>query len=516
MSSDSIPTLSDNGHIILDEKFLSSLFGRTVSSIKMTSMSEAGGLSCETFRLSLQFEPTKNKKMNDKEEEEEEEVEENLSLVLKRTKTGGEEFSKAIGLNREGKFYQQFLPPSSQNKKNKNILNNSSIGLNVDNNKNNKENNKNKTLASFLPKVYWSYANDETGIKYILMEDLSKDSIQSGYFFGSYSPLNWGKTLQQITTQFLQQHHIIINNDDDHHLSVKNVTNMAFEAAAILHATYWQNPLLLLQEDDDEDHHHHNHPSSWLRGSQWICGKDQESWWKSQQQCIDSWNKTKQQQQQQKIDNNNNNAASGGVKWDNDLIACMDASINKIDWNVYQKELKQRPFTLVHGDFHPANCMIRAIHPTTTSKTSLSSDGKNDDEPMNEDNISKNKLKLVLLDFEVVGVGSGPQDLGQYMISHTTPQLRKELEKDAVHLYYDTLLHHYYNNHNKEEEFNMSFEECWNEYIMGGFSRWVWLLSILSQNISSVHVLQYFHDQLLAFIQTHDIITPDNVSMPRA
>lgn len=35
----------------------------------------------------------------------------------------------------------------------------------------------------------------ETGEKIIIMEDLSLKGIQSGYFFGPGSPLNWGKDL---------------------------------------------------------------------------------------------------------------------------------------------------------------------------------------------------------------------------------------------------------------------------------------------------------------------------------
>ena len=43
-----------------------------------------------------------------------------------------------------------------------------------------------------------------------------------------------------------------------------------------------------------------------------------------------------------------------------------------------------------------------------------------------------NKDELVLVDFEVVGVGSGPQDIGQYMISHLTPEKRKKNEMELL------------------------------------------------------------------------------------
>jgi thiamine kinase-like enzyme len=78
-----------------------------------------------------------------------------------------------------------------------------------------------------------------------------------------------------------------------------------------------------------------------------------------------------------------------GVKWDPLLVACLDASFAKISWDVFQDNIKSTAWTLAHGDFHPANMMW--------------------------DNAAS---RLVLLDWEVVGLGSGPQDLAQFLISH--------------------------------------------------------------------------------------------------
>ena len=47
---------------------------------------------------------------------------------------------------------------------------------------------------------------------------------------------------------------------------------------------------------------------------------------------------------------------------------------------------------------------------------------------------------LILLDWEMVGVGSGPQDIGQYMISHTAPEERRANEKMLVEHYYKYFL----------------------------------------------------------------------------
>ena len=41
-------------------------------------------------------------------------------------------------------------------------------------------------------------------------------------------------------------------------------------------------------------------------------------------------------------------------------------------------------------------------------------------------------FKLLLLDWENVGIGSGPQEIGQYLISHMDPSLRAQVEREIV------------------------------------------------------------------------------------
>merc|ERR1712232_311786 len=113
--------------------------------------------------------------------------------------------------------------------------------------------------------------------------------------------------------------------------------------------------------------------------------------------------------------------------WDPLVVACVDEAIKKASpesngWEVFQADLKTMPLTLVQGDFHPANHMVRA--------GGVTADGEKD---------QNGKSWLVLLDWEAVGVGSGPQELGQYMISHTTPEIRAEVERSAVEAYYAEL-----------------------------------------------------------------------------
>lgn len=77
---------------------------------------------------------------------------------------------------------------------------------------------------------------------------------------------------------------------------------------------------------------------------------------------------------------------------------------------------------------------------------------------------------MLLLDWENVGIGSGPQEIGQYLISHMDPTLRAKVEKEVVEVYYKSLL--LWNPSIAKE---MTFEQCWQEYILGGTVKDVFL-----------------------------------------
>ena len=137
------------------------------------------------------------------------------------------------------------------------------------------------------------------------------------------------------------------------------------------------------------------------------------------------------------------------------------------------------------GDFHPANVLWRS-----------------------DPSISSTDGVPFLVDFEMVGLGSGPQDIAQYLISHMLPELRRECENRLVLDYYShltdgTLLH----------PCDYSLEQCWEDYKHGGAERWVWLLLLLA-TMCPDSMVQYFHDQLRDFIVDHHI-DENNVGMPR-
>ena len=129
-------------------------------------------------------------------------------------------------------------------------------------------------------------------------------------------------------------------------------------------------------------------------------------------------------------------------QWDPLLVACVDVAIEKTNWDTYQIELYTQPFSLVHKEFHPANMLIVGV-------------GK--------------RLKLV--GWEMVRVGSGPQELGQFMISHLEPTVRTSISinQDAVAAYYDNVK-------NANGSKDLTFDQCWEEYLMGGIGRWLFFL----------------------------------------
>ena len=91
-----------------------------------------------------------------------------------------------------------------------------------------------------IPKVYYSFGDWETGIKIIIMEDMS-NLVQAGYFFGPGNPANWGKDLPNLIGETKIQPVDVLRN--------------TFKEAARLHATFWRKEELL--------------QSKWLRCVEW-------------------------------------------------------------------------------------------------------------------------------------------------------------------------------------------------------------------------------------------------------
>ena len=155
--------------------------------------------------------------------------------------------------------------------------------------------------------------------------------------------------------------------------------------------------------------------------------------------------------------------------------------MNGISWEAQCERLNtSRPFCLVHGDFWPGNVLV-----STAGTTDLK-----------------------LLDWEMVGLGSGPQDLGQYVLSNMDPQERGTCERQLVETYYQELK-------KGGVPADYTWEECWKEYKVGGLERWLWfLVYFIGQEGELLKWAQFFHDQIQDFVEDHGI-TADDIVQPR-
>jgi hypothetical protein len=115
--------------------------------------------------------------------------------------------------------------------------------------------------------------------------------------------------------------------------------------------------------------------------------------------------------------------------------------------------------------------------------------------------------RIVLLDFEQLGVGSGPQDLGQYVISHMDPEVRRRHQDDLLHLYHDELAR------GGVDIAEFTFEDCRKEYVAGALERWVWLLGYMAGCCPEA-LNRYLHDQVHAFMVDFGV-NADSIGQPR-
>merc|ERR1712232_1392864 len=151
---------------------------------------------------------------------------------------------------------------------------------------------------------------------------------------------------------------------------------------------------------------------TWLRGQEWIRGEGKEKWEASQNIVRLFWGKFLDSES--KIENEYEPI----IKWDSNVRSAVEKAVNGISWEAQLKRLNtEQHWTLVHGDFWPGNVMW-----------------------INDNINADNTSTIRFLDWEMVGLGSGPQDLGQYVISNMDPTERKECELELIRAYYHELV----------------------------------------------------------------------------
>jgi len=242
--------------------------------------------------------------------------------------------------------------------------------------------------------------------------------------------------------------------------SMKEVSAHAFRLYARLHARFWRDKGLLEKD--------------WLRGADWAQGRGEASWMDAQRLASDAWAEQKALLEK----------GEPAIQWDPHVVACLDQSFSLVAWDRFQAHIAGEAWTLVHGDCHPHNALWSAEQAT-----------------------------MALIDFEMVGIGSPAQELGQYLVSHMPPDERRAVERELVQGYHAELCANLRGRGLGEEADGLTFDACWREYVMGGAGRWLWFVPYLAKMCPPA-MGQFFHDQLAAFLHDH-LPRAEEVGMPR-
>jgi len=300
-----------------------------------------------------------------------------------------------------------------------------------------------------VPMCYFAEGDMATGAMLMLIEYMD-NAVPAGIFFGAENPNNW--SIKEKLEEMCEGNP-----------TAEETTKDAFHLYARLHARFWQDPKLLAHD--------------WVRASSWYKGEDVEGWNASQKQSADMWMALTKAMEE----------GTSTIRWDAHLVSCINSSMAKIAFATFHDEIKTRPFTLVHGDCHPHNVLW------TQQRTA--------------------SAKLRLIDFEMVGVGSPTQDLGQWMISHFEPKARRACEKELLTAYHADIQDILHQTGKEAEASAFTFDACWAEYVAGGAGRWVWFVPVLV-TMTPPPMGQFFADQLAAFLHDH-VPNPLDSPMPR-
>jgi Ecdysteroid kinase-like family len=228
-----------------------------------------------------------------------------------------------------------------------------------------------------------------------------------------------------------------------------DAVEMMFDAAADMHAAHWRDPALL--------------QSTWLKGADWYRGEHRARWQAGLERARSSWRTVTA-----KLDAGDQFKS---FAMDAQLSAVVSETLERASWSRMRKALantERYPFTLCHGDFHSANAFL---------KLAGGSDG--DD-------------ALVFVDWSEAGVWTPACDLAQHIISDVPAQLFAEHWERLVERYVDRLA---------SAGAQYPLDDAKQDFLHGGAERWIWIFAVMSSFPLPEVALQYFHDQLLAFIK---------------
>ncbi|KAL3791340.1 hypothetical protein HJC23_006069 [Cyclotella cryptica] len=417
-----------------------------------------------------------------------------ISLVLKRTlpTEDAKKYSKKLGLYREGVFYSTVGPWIQQR------LDMVPASCEFEAHHGDAQHH-----HSFIPQALFAASDAETGQKAIVL-DFYSNATEAGVHF-PHSVHNVIREMDQ--AQNSNPDNYSTNEKPKHNSksptpSAKekrlSITLEATRIAASLHGSFYRDNSIFTNESVAQS----------LRMADWIQGEGKESFLESQKEIVDRWSTAKERWTTGEF-------FDGKVKLSKEFVEVMDAScalaldfdsfVSK--WNLKNStndvaesdgDNNEIAWCLVHGDYHPGNMLCL--------------------DESNSNSLTLNQPKLILLDWEVVGVGSGPQDIGQFLISHTETQEAFNMLDEVVIVYRQSLISTLdaVNRGRGRRQAVPSLEAIKREMVYGGIERWVWLFGYMAGWEESIPWLymQYFHDQMQGWIVVNGV-TPESVGMPR-
>jgi len=345
------------------------------------------------------------------------------------------------GLTREVELYKRVMADGNSGHSDKNVEGVDSI-----------------FLQSVAPTVIACEADMTTGAKRVVLQDLSKEMFESGAVIGKkHTPLNFNKDVDAI----LQSRYPCSNPPPQEEMVVE-----AFLVAARLHKAHW-NQKKLLQH-------------AWLRNAdiyQAALGTNETNsppsrFEQTMQYLRHEWTHNIRPSMILQDNGDLIDSDDGGLCFSKRVVELLDmaTSHERVQWKYHRSKMAKGNFTMIHGDFHPGNLMI-----STETNT------------------------ITLLDFEMVGVGMGPQDCAQLVMSHLPPDCFGHAAEVALSAYYRELT----SGSNGVDAATYTFDQCLGEYTDEGLGKWLWFLIIL-KNVMPPPMISYFAAQVDAFATHHE------------
>eukprot|EP00045_Choanoeca_perplexa_P018552 m.293078 g.293078 ORF g.293078 m.293078 type:complete len:441 (+) comp18365_c0_seq1:132-1454(+) len=234
----------------------------------------------------------------------------------------------------------------------------------------------------------------------------------------------------------------------NHGMALPAILEHVMTAAARLHARQWNNPSLLTADK-----------WSFLKARAWHHGKERAVWQRGFDRCKGMWTNTK---------------ATGltgcwkDVNWSPKLVELLDQSFKNTTFDKVVAMLKDpsETFTHIHGDFHASNMLYHT-----------------------------GEELVLLLDWTETSVWHPLTDVGQFAISDLATDVRRRHEQAMLKHYWTTLCGLGIDNY--------SFEQCQRDYGRRSLERWLLMFAFLSGLPLPVTAMQYFHDQLVGFIEDY-------------